>query len=402
MRIEYNGLILIAMAFVLFAAASNTQSGWQYIISALLFAIVILGVIIPGMQIKGLNVLKELPVRLYAGKSSVVNITIENLSQRNKWFFNLVESPVSSADSAGYSLSSRLLIERLVTFLVSTLSRKKDLYNFFVNTIPARHFIDFNYDFIPEKRGVYKVGLTTLSTSSPLGIATFSKTFKNEQEVVIYPKVFDIRGGWVNRIASRSMVNQLSYSYTPTSIPGITRSVREYVPGDSPRHIHWPTSARVNKLFVRDFEVEASGYIVIFLDSYDDYIDEKYFDLAVTTVSSLLNASHEKGLVSRFITQYDALQGIDYRDEVDWYSQLEVLARVQPVSKLSICTEIDTVHQGLISQYPGLQPSYVLVSSQYKANYSANRANIISIKVSPYPDEFVHYTVKTEEDLKFI
>lgn len=47
-----------------------------------------------------------------------------------------------------------------------------------------------------------------------------------------------------------------------------TATVSEYRPGDSLRHIHWRTSARQNRLMVKDLEIEPSGDVWIVLDLY--------------------------------------------------------------------------------------------------------------------------------------
>jgi uncharacterized protein (DUF58 family) len=42
--------------------------------------------------------------------------------------------------------------------------------------------------------------------------------------------------------------------------------VRDYRPNDPLRHIHWPTTARRDELFVREFDLDAAGDIWILLD----------------------------------------------------------------------------------------------------------------------------------------
>jgi uncharacterized protein (DUF58 family) len=49
---------------------------------------------------------------------------------------------------------------------------------------------------------------------------------------------------------------------------GEFRSLREYRPGDNPKRIHWPTSARLQKLYVREFERREMPSVLILLDSF--------------------------------------------------------------------------------------------------------------------------------------
>jgi uncharacterized protein (DUF58 family) len=401
-KIKYNGIILIGMAIVLYAAASNTQSGWQYLITALILSIIIVSFVLPAQYLRGIEVEKFMPVTLKADRNTKIHIMVKNLSGVHKRYFNIEDIALQKPVDKKIESSDEVFLEKVVKYFSSILVKKSLPAQFFLRMLPGKDIVDFKYEYFPPRRGIFKSGDIRLSTSSPLGIFSATRIFKYDDEIIVYPKTVDIRGGWVNRIAKRSIVTQLSYSYSPTSIPGITRSIREYVPGDSPKHIHWPTSAKLDKLFVREFEIEASGHIVIFLDCSSEYETDDQFELAVTTAASLLSASHEKGLETRFVTQEDAYIMEDFVDENDWNVQLEVLARVDQKSSQKICTVIDEVHQGLIAQHPGIRPTYILISSQYKAQYSANNANIISITVSPRHDEQSHYTISDESDLKFI
>lgn len=390
------------MSAVLYTAASNTQSGWQYIMSSLMLAFLLLGFILPFLALKKLKINKHVPSRLYASKNSKSEILLENLSGKVKRYFNVYDEPIKKTYGYAKSPKSFTLLENIYRLYQKFTDKPILESNYFLEIIQPFSIVDFDNEFLPEERGFYKPGNVIVSTSSPFGLFSHSKTFSFKEEVLVYPKIIDVRGGWISRIANRSVVNEVSYTYMPTSIPGTTRSLREYVPGDSPRHIHWPTSAKLNDLHVREFEVESSGHIVIFLDSSPDYENRHFYELAVITATSLLNICHKTGLHTSFVTQNDSFSSVDYINDYDWKEQLEILARVQPVSSLKIANLIDKTHQSLISKHPGFSPSYVLVSGDFKADESANKANIVSVCVSKDTKEFSHYTVRSEEDLKYI
>ncbi|ROO90811.1 uncharacterized protein DUF58 [Actinocorallia herbida] len=73
----------------------------------------------------------------------------------------------------------------------------------------------------------------------------------------------------------------------PTSF----HSLRDYVIGDSLRHVHWPTSARVGRLVVRQLTdaVERSLTVVLDTDA-RAYADAAEFEASVETAASLLHA----------------------------------------------------------------------------------------------------------------
>jgi uncharacterized protein (DUF58 family) len=81
--------------------------------------------------------------------------------------------------------------------------------------------------------------------------------------------------------------------------------VREYVPGDSPKRIHWRATARTGTLQTRVYEPSASPVAAIFLDTITfSYLWEgqnsALLELAVTTAASLsrqlLEGRHQVGL----------------------------------------------------------------------------------------------------------
>ena len=390
------------MSVILYVAASNTQSGWQYMIAAILFTIVIVGCLLPGTFTKDIRITKFVPYKIFVGKDVSVDITITNLSIKDKTFFDLAETPIITGLDLFGSVGRFNLIARLIKFLHNILADKAYTTNLFLKRLPAGATIEHSYSFIPDKRGLHVTGGLVLSTSFPLGLFSSEKTYNPKEQVVVYPKILDIRGGWINRIAHKSVVSVMSYSYMPTSIPGTTRSLREYVPGDSPRHIHWPTSARLNKLLVREFEIEASGFVFVLLDASDGYESEEYFELAVSSVASLLNACHAEGLVTMFATQNDAYNYFADLKKEDWESQLEILARVMPVSQKTIYSVIDNQHQDLIAENPKCNPTYVLVSHSFNADSSANNSNIVSVTVSPRVQKGSDYSITSEANLKYI
>jgi uncharacterized protein (DUF58 family) len=50
--------------------------------------------------------------------------------------------------------------------------------------------------------------------------------------------------------------------YVTTNVAG----VREYAPGDSFNRIHWPSTARAGRLIVKEFELDPTADIWLFLD----------------------------------------------------------------------------------------------------------------------------------------
>jgi len=116
-----------------------------------------------------------------------------------------------------------------------------------------------------ERRGVYTLGPLTASLSDPFGLFRYEWRQDSARQIVIYPPLVQLptlivpqgqRGGL-------SRADILQQHVTP-SVGGL----REYVQGDPPSHIHWPTVAKTDKLMVKEFDQERAGALWIALDLY--------------------------------------------------------------------------------------------------------------------------------------
>lgn len=65
-------------------------------------------------------------------------------------------------------------------------------------------------------------------------------------------------------------------------------ALREYVPGDDRRFVHWKSTARTGTLMVRQFEETRRAHLLVALSTrLEDYADDDEFELAVSVVGSL-------------------------------------------------------------------------------------------------------------------
>ncbi|MEK8225714.1 DUF58 domain-containing protein [Oerskovia sp. M15] len=65
-------------------------------------------------------------------------------------------------------------------------------------------------------------------------------------------------------------------------------ALRDYVPGDDRRHIHWKTTARTGQLMVRQFEETRRSHLAVILSTRsEDYGHADEFELAVSSCGSL-------------------------------------------------------------------------------------------------------------------
>lgn len=121
------------------------------------------------------------------------------------------------------------------------------------------------------KRGRYGVHALRATSSFPFGLTVRSIDLAPATEWIILPRLgrvnVDQLKHWLARIQrgdGRMHRRQLS----PVAQEADVHGLRDFRTGDSPRWIHWRTSARRNQLLVREFEDSSQPRLVMVVEPY--------------------------------------------------------------------------------------------------------------------------------------
>ena len=128
-----------------------------------------------------------------------------------------------------------------------------------IDYIPANKAARVTLRFPARQRGEHKVGTLCLTSIYPLGFIRFLKRFASSQSYVVYPKpAGDVK------LPSSSVRRTDRRPLTDFGEGDDFAGVRDYVPGESQRHIDWKAVARGQPLVTKQFTAEAEG--VVYLD----------------------------------------------------------------------------------------------------------------------------------------
>jgi uncharacterized protein (DUF58 family) len=114
------------------------------------------------------------------------------------------------------------------------------------------------------RRGLYTFGPTRLVTGDPLGLYTVTLSRPDTAALVVLPPVVPLPGIEVApgaRVGDGRRAARLALERSAAA-----GWVREYLPGDQARWIHWPSTVRRGRLFVREFDHRPAGDWWIVLD----------------------------------------------------------------------------------------------------------------------------------------
>jgi len=114
------------------------------------------------------------------------------------------------------------------------------------------------------KRGGYALGPTTLASGDPFGIFRVTQQFPAVKNLIVFPMLFQVRDflSPPGLLPGGKAIKRKSIDITPHAA-----GVREYVPGDPLKRIHWPTSMHRNQLMVKEFEQDPQAEVWLFLDT---------------------------------------------------------------------------------------------------------------------------------------
>lgn len=113
-------------------------------------------------------------------------------------------------------------------------------------------------------RGRFHLGPIIASSGDPFGLFIFNRTLPNtERALVVYPMTVDlpIFAPSLGTLRGGDARFQRTHHVT-TNVSG----TREYTPGDSFNRIHWNSTARYERLIVKEFELDPTADVWILLD----------------------------------------------------------------------------------------------------------------------------------------
>ncbi len=161
-----------------------------------------------------------------------------------------------------------------------------------------------------SRRGLFNLGPTSLLAGDPFGIYSVlvhhpgSNTLMITPPIVPLPHVSILSGGRAGD--DRPQRYALARTVSDTG-------VREYLPGDNTKRIHWPTSARHGSLYVRKLEGATSGDWWIFLDL-DDRVQAGADQKTTLELGIILAAS----LADRGLRQRRRVGLLMYGPDLTW------------------------------------------------------------------------------------
>ncbi|MBS2939456.1 DUF58 domain-containing protein [Nocardioides sp. J2M5] len=171
------------------------------------------------------------------------------------------------------------------------------------------------------RRAVYDVGPVTAVRADPLGLLRREQRLGGAEVLYVHPRTVRIEGSASGIL--RDLEGETVRKITDHDVA--FHALRNYVPGDDRRYIHWKSSARSGQLMVRQFEETRRSHLLVLLSTrLDDYASDEEFETAISIAGSMGVQTLVDGQTLTAVTSarrlrngttttfLDQLSGIDY------------------------------------------------------------------------------------------
>jgi uncharacterized protein (DUF58 family) len=130
--------------------------------------------------------------------------------------------------------------------------------------IEKRATIDVNASFMFQRRGLAKIQRVDLYTRYPFGFFLKKRRVRLSSEVIVYPRL-------LTEEAARERFRPIVGEDLAANRPGAgseIHSFREYVRGDSLRHVYWKKSASLGRWIIKQTELDAGRAVHVVVEPY--------------------------------------------------------------------------------------------------------------------------------------
>lgn len=238
-RIQPAEAAVLSAAFVVLLLFFNSGHPATAILAALLFAVWIVSRAAPHFFLRGITLLRDCADTATQDDTEVFSFRARSTGGRPARFFTIEDS-----NSAAYPG------ERRPSFYVTEAAKDEGT--------------SLRYQRALYKRGIYKIGPAVVRCGFPIGLVEIVREVANSvRTITVLPRVHELRR---LPLAGLNLGQPHSFLVARGGGDQSFLGVREYRRGDSPRHIHWPSSARQGELIVKEFESERAGQLSVLLD----------------------------------------------------------------------------------------------------------------------------------------
>lgn len=230
------GILLLAIAS--FVAAQGTTIPLFFFLFYLLLALLVLAYLWSWTNLKGITVTRDVGTRrAQVGEEARERIVLENQWPIPKLWVEVQDHSDMPLHAAG-----------------------------FVAYLPGNERRRWTVRTPCTMRGKWTLGPVTLHSGDPFGIFKLERPVDASADIIVYPATVDLPNF---RLPSAELPGGTDLRTRTFHVTPNVATIRDYVPGDSFNRIHWRSTARTNKLMVKEFELDPTADVWLVIDMHE-------------------------------------------------------------------------------------------------------------------------------------
>lgn len=383
--------ILLIFAVLLYLLANQTQVGWVYLMSNSLIGVLLVDFFYSRRILKGVRV-----ERSFQPPSETVDEGLETVDVKTDFH---EDDPIEVRLQAKQTgLRPAFLIAGQETCPFAPLDEQNQ--PFFIPTLFRDRPVTLSYHTTCDRRGVYKFDDLRLHSRGTFGLFRSQRTLAVPSELLIYPQFHPLKR--LRLLEHRGFTDRQSLRVGQGSeIIG----TREYRSGDSMRHIHWRSTARLGELVVKELSDQDQLTLTVILDlSVGGGLREgkfSTFETAIRLAATFGYYANHKNIPFRLIGHSPNWRPPN--TTLSWWGTLNYLAKVKndgseplaevlrslpqlPFIVVLISQPIDATNQALIQLKQRNTPIlaiYITLDDHQPTPFPASGANLQIRTVTP-------------------
>ncbi|MDB5351181.1 MAG: hypothetical protein JWN86_2428 [Planctomycetota bacterium] len=240
------GVVYMAVWIGLLAAGLHQQANLILLIAGMAAGPIVASFLVSAAMLRKIRVTRRGPAFVFSGEPLIIDYTLENFRRSTSVLALGVEdvlAPVDRTVPGGVPVLPRLTFDRVAPGAKGRLRWAGPTPN----------------------RGRYRFTTMELVTGSPFGLIERRVVVTEPSEILIYPRIGHLARRW-NQLHREATQTKKGRRHDRTAQQQEYHGLREYRAGDSPRWIHWRTTARIGKPMVKEFEQQNDQDLAILLD----------------------------------------------------------------------------------------------------------------------------------------
>ncbi|MCU0712907.1 MAG: DUF58 domain-containing protein [Pirellula sp.] len=244
-----------------------TREGWQF---SFMIGFVILGAVVRNVNLLVIlagTMLGFLLIQWRVSARSIYGISARRKLPRNMQARKPFDVEVIVVNPKRFLGAWWVVVEERITpqTHLSLVSGSAQTIGLLFPSVPPQSMRVQRYQCRAPKRGEYQLLGMDITTRFPLGLMKGILPPTGADSIIVQPALGKLLPGWTDLFETKRSGARHRQAKS-VSDEGEFFGLRSYRPGDSPRLIHWRSSARLGELMVKQFQRTETREYVILLD----------------------------------------------------------------------------------------------------------------------------------------